>query len=144
MKVRTGNADTLNDASLQLPPEMAATAPAVRVPAENEIVWRVVAEKDGSYDVGVGAGGQTFMKRVVVSSGIARLSGARLRGQFWERLFVSGEPELPANSPIQAIWVGYPDRNIDFAWMQWNWIWLFFVLSLVAGFVFKSVLGIEI
>ena len=144
VKARTGNAETLNDALLQLPPELAATAPAVHVPADNEIVWRVVAEKDGNYDVGVGAGGQTFMKRVVVSSGLERLSPVRLRGQFWERIFVSAEPALPANSVIRAIEVGYPDREIGFAWMQWNWIWLFFVLSLVAGLVFKSVLGIEI
>jgi len=40
--------------------------------------------------------------------------------------------------------VTYPARNIEFAWVEWNWIVLFFVLSLVAGFIFKSVLGIEI
>jgi hypothetical protein len=144
VKVRTGSADILNEATLQLPPEMAATAPAVHVPADNEVVWRVVAEKDGKYDVGVLAAGETALKRVVVSSGLARLSPSRLRGKFWERLFVSAEPPLPETSPIQSIEVQYPDRNIEFAWMQWNWIWLFFVLSLVAGFVFKSVLGIEI
>ncbi len=40
--------------------------------------------------------------------------------------------------------MGYPSRNIRFMGLEWNWIWLFFVLSLVAGFVFKSVLKIEI
>ena len=144
VKARTGSADTLNEASLQLPPGMAVTAPAVHVPADNEIVWRVAAQKDGNYDIGIVAAGQTFLKRVVVSSGLARLSPARLRGKFWERLFVSAEPALPENSPIQSIEVQYPDRNISFAWTEWNWIWLFVVLSLLAGFAFKSILGIEI
>jgi hypothetical protein len=144
VKVRTANADTLNEALLQLPPELATTAPAVHIPADNEVVWRVVAEKDGNYDVNVTAAGQTFSKQAVVASGLARLSPVRLRGRFWERMFVSGEPALPEGSPIQSIAVSYPSRNIDFAWLEWNWIWLFFVLSVVAGFFFKSVLGIEI
>jgi hypothetical protein len=144
VRARAGTTDTLNEASIQLPPEIRATSPPVRVPADNEIIWRVTAQKEGNYDVGIVAAGQTFLKRVVVSSGLARLSPARLRGKFWERIFVSAEPALPENSPIQSIEVQYPARNISFVWTEWNWIWLFFVLSLVAGFAFKSILGIEI
>jgi hypothetical protein len=144
VKANTPDPDALNEASLQLPSEMTATAPAVHVPAQNEVVWRVVADKDGNYTVNVGAGGQAFAKTVVVSPGLARISPVRLRGRFWERLLVSGESALPDSSPIQSIEVVYPSRSIDFAWLEWNWIWLFFVLSLLAGFFFKSILGIEI
>ena len=87
---------------------------------------------------------QTFSKRVVVGSGMPRLSLERLRGKFWERLFYSAEPSLPENNLIEAIAVQYPAREIAFAGIEWNWIWLFFVLSLAAGFLFKSILGIEI
>ena len=120
------------------------TAPAVHVPARNEVVWRVVAEKNGDYNVIIGVAGQTLSKAVVASSGLSRVSPIRLQGHFWERIFVSGEPALPESSPIQSVAVGYPSRNIRFMGLEWNWIWLFFVLSLVAGFVFKSVLKIEI
>jgi hypothetical protein len=137
-------ADTLNDVSLQLPAEMAVSAPAVHVPADNEVVWRVVAEKDGTYNIHVAAGGQTFAKQVVVSREVSRLSPARLRDSFWERMLISGEPALPDNSPIQSIAVTYLPRDINFAWLEWNWIVLFFVLSMVAGFIFKEILGIEI
>jgi hypothetical protein len=144
VKVRTATADALSEASLQLPQGMTITAPAVHVPADNEVVWRVVADKEGNYNVEVAAADQVLSKRVVVSSSMARLSPIRLRGHFWERMFFSGEPALPESSPIQSIEVGYPSRSVDFAWLEWNWIWLFFILSLVAGFCFKSVLGIEI
>jgi hypothetical protein len=144
VKVRTTNGDTLNDVLLQLPPEMTVTAPAVHIPADDEVVWRVVAKRDGNYDLDVAAAGQTFSKQVVVSSGLARISPVRLRGPFWKRMFVSADPALPERSPIQSIAVSYPSRSISFAWLDWNWIWLFVVLSLVAGFIFKSVLGIEI
>jgi hypothetical protein len=94
--------------------------------------------------VKVQASAQTFSKRVVVGSGLSRLSSVRLRGRFWQRLFVSGESALPENSLVDAIVVQYPAREIAFAGFEWNWIWLFLVLSLAAGFVFKSILGIEI
>jgi hypothetical protein len=144
VKVHMAAPDALNDVSLQLPPEISVSAPPVHVPADNEIVWRVVAEKTGAYDLNVAANGQTYSKRVVVSPDVNRLSPVRLRDQFWERLFSSSEPALPDGSPIQSIAVTYLPRNIEFAWIDWNWIVLFFVLSLVAGFIFKEILGIEI
>jgi len=144
VNVKPAAPDTLNDVSLQLPPELSINAPAVHVPADNEVVWRLVADKDGTYDVNIAAAGQTFAKKIVVSRDMSRISLSRRRGPYWERLFSSSEPALPDASPIQAIAVTYPARNIEFAWVEWNWIVLFFVLSLVAGFIFKSVLGIEI
>jgi len=144
VKARMDDPDALNEVSLQLPDGLATTAPAVHVPSDNEVTWRVVAAKPGDYNVNIQVADHTFSKRVIVGSGLPRLSSTRLRGKFWERIFISGEPALPENKFIQAIDVQYPDRNIAFAGIEWNWIWLFFVLSLAAGFLFKSILGIEI
>jgi hypothetical protein len=134
----------LNEASLQLPPEMVSSAPAVHIPKDNEVVWRVVAERPGNFDIQIAAAGQTASKQVVVSPDLARISPLRLQGNFWERMFTSGEPALADNGPVQAITIGYSPRVIGFAWMEWNWIVLFFVVSLIAGFIFKSVLGIQV
>jgi hypothetical protein len=134
----------LSEISLQLPNGLSTTAPAVHVLSEGEVSWRLVAEKPGEYSVNVQTSDQTLAKRVVVGNGLSRLSPVRLRGKFWERLFVSGEPALPEKNPIESIHVQYPARNIAFVGFEWNWIWLFFVLSLAAGFLFKSILGIEI
>jgi hypothetical protein len=144
VKVRIANSDVLDAVSLAVPPGIETTAPPVHIPIENEVLWRLAAERSGLYDLGIGVNQQTVSKRVVVSSELARLSPVRLRGQLWERFFVSGEPAVPENSAIESIAVNYPDRSISFAWMEWNWIWLFFVLSLLAGFFFKTVLRIEI
>jgi hypothetical protein len=144
LTVRMDNPSALNEASVQLPDGLSTTAPAVHVPSESEVGWRLVAEKPGEYIVNVQASHQTFSKRLVVGTGLPRLSPVRLRGKFWERIFVSGEPALPQNNPIESIDVQYPVRNVAFAGFEWNWIWLFFVLSLAAGFLFKSILGIEI
>ena len=121
-----------------------SSAPAVHIPKDKEVVWRVAAEREGQYDITIAAAGQTVSKQVVVSPGLARVSPVRLKDNFWERMFTSGEPALADNSPVQSIAINYPPREISFAWMEWNWIVLFFVVSLIAGFVFKSVLGIQV
>lgn len=144
VKVQTKSADALNDVSLQLPPELQMSAAAVHIPAENEIVWRVVAQRDGAYDIQVGSGGQTYVKSVVVSPGVKRLSPVRFQDHVVDRWLTSGEEKLPQQSPIESIAVTYAPREIRFAWIDWNWIVLFFVLSMIAGFAFKEMLGIEI
>jgi uncharacterized membrane protein (DUF106 family) len=144
LTVHTTGADVLNGISLELPPEIAMTAPVVRIPAGNEIVWRLAAAADGEYEARIAAGGQTVVKTVRVSSELARVSAIRLRERFWERIFTSGEAALPPNGPIESISINYPERNIEIAGYEINWIWLFFILSMVAGFLFKELLGIQI
>lgn len=144
VEARIEDPAALSEASLQLPPELSSSAPAVHVPKDKQVVWRVVAERAGQYDIHVAAAGQAVSKQVVVAPGLARVSPVRLKGNFWERMFTSGEPALADNSPVQSIAINYPPRVISFAWMEWNWIVLFFVVSLIAGFVFKSALGIQV
>jgi uncharacterized membrane protein (DUF106 family) len=141
---QSNGSDALNDVTLDLPPEITMTAPPVHVPAENEIVWRLAGSRDGKYEVRIAAAGQSAAKAVCVGSDLSRISTVRLRGQFWQRMFTSAEPALPENSPIESISINYPDRNIEIAGYGMNWIWLFFILSMVAGFIFKELLGIQI
>ncbi len=139
-----GGGDATSDVTLELPTKITVTAPAVHVPADREIVWRLVGSKEGKYEVKISADGQSAEKTVYVGNDLPRISTVRLRGKFWERMFSSAEPPLPENSPIESISINYPDRNIDIAGYGMNWIWLFFILSMVAGFIFKELLGIKI
>ena len=144
VEAQVANADSLNNIEITLPTGLKASAPAVHIPKTQEVVWRLIAERDGQYDIQFATAGQTVSKHVVVSRELARLSPFKLRGQFWERLLSSSESALPDSSSIQSISVNYPNREIHFCWWEWNWIVLFFVVSLAAGFIFKSALGIEI
>jgi len=138
-----GNAG-LNDVTLGLPPEITITAPPVHIPAAHEIVWRLAGSKEGKYEVKVAAAGQSATKCVCVGGDLPRLSIVRLRGRFWRRMFSSAEPALPENSPMESISINYQDRNIEIAGYGMNWIWLFFILSMIVGFIFKELLGIQI
>lgn len=144
LEAQVSDADALNRLELQLPDGLRTSAPAVHIPGERKVVWRMAAERAGQYDVQVATSGHAVSKRVVVGNGLTRLSSVRLRGQFWERLLSSSESALPTASAIESIGVNYPAREIRFAWLSWNWIVLFFVVSLIAGYVFKTALGIQV
>jgi len=146
LTVRTSAADAVNNISIELPTEFESDAPPVHVSAENEVVWRLVANREGSYEIKIIADGQTATKTVCVSSQLARVSPIRLRDHFWERMFVSGEPALPDRGSVERITVDYPTRSIPLGigGYEMNWIWLFFILSMIAGFIFKEILGIQI
>jgi len=144
LTVRTDGAEAMNRLALELPSEIAMTAPPVHVAAENEVVWRLAASREGDYEIKIAAGADSVTKNVRVSSELARVSAVRLRGHFWERLFTSGEPALPANSAVESAAISYPERNIEIAGYEINWIVLFFVLSMIAGYLFKELLGIQI
>lgn len=144
LTVHTAGSDGLNDVTLDLPPEITMTAPAVHVTDGNEIVWRLAGSKNGKYSVKISARGESVGKSVFVGSDLPRISTIRLRGQFWSRMFSSAESAIPANSLIDSISINYPDRNINIAGYGMNWIWLFFILSMIAGFIFKELLGIKI
>jgi len=144
LTVHTTASEALNDVTLDLPPEITMTAPPVHIPANNDIVWRLAGSKDGKYEVKIAAAGQGVSKTVCVGTDLPRISTVRLRGRFWERMFSSAEPALPENNPIESITINYPDRDIEVAGYGMNWIWMFFILSMVAGFIFKELLGIQI
>jgi len=146
MTAHVNDPSALDGVTIDLPPGIEASAPAVHISADNEVVWRLVATQEGSYDLKIAAGGQTVTKSVRVTSELAQVSPERWRDHFWQRMFSSGESALPSNSAVESIIVEYPARNIPLgvAGYEMNWIWLFFILSMIAGFVFKELLGIKI
>lgn len=143
-KAENSAGEVASDVAIELPPEIAMTAPAVHIAVADEIVWRLSGSKPGRYEVKIKAGGETIEKTVCIGSGTPRISTVRMRGRWWERMFSSAEPSLPENGPVESIAINYPDRNIEVAGYGLNWIWLFFILSMVAGFIFKELLGIQI
>ncbi len=141
--VQTDEGERLGGIQLQLPAGLVSTAPAVHIPKENQAVWRIQASRAGKYDIGIVTEGQTESKQVVVSDEISGLSPVRLRGN-WERIVSSNEAALSPSSHIQSISINYPTRDVRFAGWRWNWIVLFLVFSLAAGFIFKTVFRIQI
>ncbi len=144
LKVRAMDPSTLEGLSLQLPPGVRSSAPPVHIAADQQVVWRLVADSDGVYPVSVVANGSALSKAVVVSAGLPHISATSMHGHFWQRWLEPGAIALPDASPIDSIAVGYEPREVNIWLFQANWIIVFFVISIVAALLFKKALHVEI
>jgi len=94
--------------------------------ASREIVWRLAASKEGEYEIKLTGAGENLTKTLHVSSKLVRVSPVRLRGRFWERLFlVRRSPQYRTKVRSSPSLSTYPERNIEIAGYEINWIWLF-------------------
>ncbi len=59
-------------------------------------------------------------------------------------IFEPGESPLPRGSVLESIEVEYESAEVPFLWWRLNWLVLFFILSIVFGFIVKGPLGVEI
>ncbi len=146
VKARVANADALNEITLRGSSGEEISADVVHMPGSNEVIWRIPALDSGSQTLKVSVGGRTVAKSIVIGEGSypRRLSLIRLQGSVWKRLLDSGESPIEVDAAVQSIQVIYPTRKISLFGFRMNWIVWFFVFSMIAGYIFKSLLGIQI
>lgn len=121
------------------------TSPAVRIPDEKQVCWRVKALAEGRGLLVFGVEGNEASKSVVVGGPrLAKVSRRASRGSLWNRIIHPGEPPLPAGPPIVSIEVLYPSRALELLGLRIPWLVAYLVLSVGAGLALKGFLGVEI
>jgi uncharacterized membrane protein (DUF106 family) len=132
-------------ARLELPPGIGAETGDVWIPAESQLAWRLAPEREGDYEVGVSIDGSPVVTKTVrVTDRTVRLSPIRVGPDFLSQLIYPAEPPLPAEGPIQAIHVDYPDREISVLGFGMHWLIPFFVLSIVFAFALRGWMKVTI
>jgi hypothetical protein len=129
---------------LEAPAGMRADTDAVWFPAAQDVMWRITPQAPGDYELRLHVGGQVLTKTVHVSSRVARRSPARLEAGLVNEILYPAEPPLPANAPITTISIPYPEREIDVFGWRFNWLVVFFVLSLVFAFALRTPFGVTL
>ena len=133
------------DLTLETPPGLEITAPAVRIADEHEVVWRIKALSPGAGRLLLRTGGRTVEKSVVVGGRpLTKVSALASRGSFWKRVLYPGERPLPADTPVRSVEVMYPARTLAAFGLNVHWLVAYLVLSIVFGFAFKGVFKVEI
>lgn len=130
---------------LEVPPGFEITAPAVRIPDEHEVIWRIKALTPGPGRLVLRAGGTAIEKSVIVGDGpLVRVSALASRGSFWKRVLYPGEPPLPSGMPVRSVEILYPAGSLVAFGLQVHWLVAYLVLSIVFGFALKGVFKVEI
>ncbi len=126
-------------ARLDLPPGLRAETEAVWIKAQSQLLWRLVAERDGDYELGLSIdGGPRIGKSVRVTPKAVRLSPQRVDAGFLSQLLYPAEPPLPASSPVRAVRLSYPEREVSLLGYGMYWMIPFFVLSIVFAFALRG------
>lgn len=131
-------------ASLEVPPGLSVETPVLWIPEQRELAWRIRAQRAGSYEVRVAIGGSVDAKSVVVSDAVTRLSALRVARGWLAQLLDPAEPPLPDSSPVRAIALTYPTRDIEVFGWGIHWLIVFFVLVIVFAYMLRGLFGVTI
>jgi uncharacterized membrane protein (DUF106 family) len=131
--------------ALETPPGLEITAPAVRIPDEHEVVWRIKALAPGTGRLVLRTAGGAVEKSIAVGGpSVGRVSALASRGSFWKRVLYPGERPLPGGTPVRSVEILYPARHLTAFGLGVNWLVAYLVLSVAFGFAFKGLFKVEI
>jgi hypothetical protein len=140
------SANGLTDVKLQVPEGLVQETPALRIPRDREVDFRIAAAKPGRYQLVVEAAGETIAKSVDVGdahiSAQGPLSPYR-SGSWMDRVLYPIEPGLPAGA-VATVEIKYPEETVAFAGFQCSWIWPFLIISMAAGYALKGLFRVEL
>jgi hypothetical protein len=122
---------------------VAIEAGPLRIPAANEITWRVAARAEGAGDLDLSVAGAPFRKHITIGNGPARVSLRRVSGGPWTELANPAEPPLPAGLPLTAFEIRYPPIRLMLGSLHVHWLVAFLILTLIFGALLKRPFGAE-
>ena len=123
--------------SLDVPSGLTLTAPPVRIPSENEVVWRLQALREGEHTVTLRLGETAVEKVVHVGAGTRRVSMKRHAGGFLDAFFHPGEKRID-EAGVRAVSVAFAPAEMSLFGWSIHWIWVFLVLTLVLAFALRD------
>jgi hypothetical protein len=129
-------------ASLEAPVGLVVETPAVFIPSQRELAWRLRAMEWGDHQLLVRVDGQEYAKTVQVSADVERRSPVRLAAGFLNDLLYPAEGSLPKGSPVASISVQYPEATVSLLGWRVHWMVAFFVLSIVFAFALRGRFGV--
>jgi uncharacterized membrane protein (DUF106 family) len=126
-------------------------SPALRIPQKNEIDWKVRAVKPGTHTVTLNTPSGTVTKEVHIAADMAEAKPlhalASARGRMFSSAFLlfPVERPLPGDCGISKLELsGLPTRDLELFGLSVNWLVLFFIVSMIAGFSIKDLIGVEV
>ena len=131
-------------AELDLPAGLRAETEAVWIKAESQVLWRLVAEREGDYEVGLDVAGARLTKTARVTPSAVRLSPVRVDRGFVSQLLYPAEPPLPSGSPVRAVRLSYPEREVSVLGYRMHWMIPFFALSIAFAFALRGLFKVTI
>lgn len=130
VKVRLADSDASASATLAAPDAIEVETPAVVLPSEREIAWRIRPRKAGSYELRIRMGDTELGKSLLVSDTVGRRSPVRPDASLTSQLLNPSEPPVESGGRVTAITVSYPERAYTVAGWNIGWSGVYLALTL--------------
>lgn len=144
-KVARGADPLALDIAIDPSPGLTLESPAVRIPDEGEIAWRIRAASPGPASLTFRLAGRTIVKSVAVGGApLTKVSTHSVGRSLLKELLYPGEKPLPGDTPLVSIEVLYPSGGLPLFGLSVNWLVAYFILSIIFGFAFKGIFKVEI
>jgi uncharacterized membrane protein (DUF106 family) len=145
LKAEAASTSARPRAALEIPSGLHAETREVWIPGERQLAWRLAADREGDYEIGVVIDGAApVTKTLRVTERMVRLSPIRVGPGFVSQLIYPAEPPLPEDGPIHAIHVDYPNREVSVLGLELHWLIPFFVLTMAFAFALRGWLKVTI
>lgn len=124
-------------------PSVEVVAGPIRVTKKRFVAWKIRAKQAGRNELRFEFEGQTVSKQLPVGSGFPPTSMKRPAAELAEILLHPREAPFPIDSAVRSIEVDFPDRK---SWIYGTDAWLiyWFIASMIAAFIAKPLLGVNI
>lgn len=141
-----GSFDELQDVQLATSGGLELQTPALRIPGESAVYWRVGAGDPAERNpLLVSAGGESVEKTVALAGAAPRRFDPVLCGWSWaDGLAHNAEGFLPADSQFESISIEYPRQQYTFLWWDTDSLVVYFVLVLVFALAFKPLFRVAL
>jgi hypothetical protein len=115
----------------------------LRVLSKRELCWNIRARAPGNHHVEFQVEDQAVDKEVAIGNGFMRVSMERPGWSWSDALLNPWERPFEPDSGVQSIAIDYPTRS---SWTSGtdSWVIYWFVVSLVAAFCCRRLLGVNI
>ncbi len=130
--------------TLDVPDGVTVETPPVRIRSTREIAWRLRVDRPGDHALVVRIGDETLEKRLVGGTRWGPVVQRRTGRGLVDTLLYPGEPPIAAGHSVEAVEIIYPPLELRMLGIDVNWLIAFLVLSMVFGFAFKGILGVEV
>lgn len=132
------------DARLTTPSGVEVETPAVWIPSERILVWRLRAAEPGEHTLTLDIGGESLDKSLTVSDRVVRRSPVRPGKSLGAQLLYPAESPLPADGPVESIELRYPEAEVNLLGLHMHWVIAFLILTVIAALLLRKPLGVTI
>ncbi|MBI5118202.1 hypothetical protein HZA56_17130 [Candidatus Poribacteria bacterium] len=118
--------------------------PLLHIPAQREVDFRVGAVTEGEHAVSVRFGDEQLKTPIIVSNKVQRVYPVRSRPGLMAAVLAPGQRPLPDSSKLKEIRIEFPSQELAVFGWRTNWLVIFFVASILAGYLLKGVFKVSL